>query len=81
MFAYITTDGIVGEMFETMPGADTFHPDFMARIIPVPEGVTSGWLCDWEAKAFSPAPEPPEPEAPPTSDELIDILLGRDTHG
>lgn len=33
----------LGELFETLPGAGRFHPDFTAAVIELPPGVTSGW--------------------------------------
>ncbi len=69
MYGYITPDGTVGQLFQRMPEAGLYHPDFLAAVIKLPTGITTGWrLIDGE---WLP---PLEPE-PPGQDELEALRL------
>ena len=46
MMAYINQEGIVGQMFDTLPQEGLYHPDFLAKLVPVSEEVASGWRYD-----------------------------------
>ena len=72
MYAYLTPDNVVGQQFEVMPADGLYHPDFMARIVQLPEGVVSGYIYDSVTDTFSaPAPE----QMDPTTEEIILELL------
>lgn len=43
MYGYIDPEGVVGQLFQVMPEERRFHPDFIASIAALPEGVTCGW--------------------------------------
>ncbi len=42
-YGYVGADNVVGQIFDDMPSPGTFHPDFLAHIEALPEGVTTGW--------------------------------------
>ena len=53
MYAYITTQNVVGQLFTDMPPNGQYHPDFVARIRSIPEDVWSGWVYDTETDPYA----------------------------
>ena len=64
-------------VFPGVPVAERYAPDFVRKLLRVPEGteVSPNWVYDPEIGTFSPPPEPELPEAP----EIPDIPEGPET--
>lgn len=70
-------DGIVREVLdddaEGVPLADRYHPDFVAGLIPIPQGVTVEPGDTWDGEHFGPPP-PPAPPAVPASVSRLQLV-------
>ncbi|MFL9668983.1 tail fiber assembly protein [Variovorax sp. AB1(2024)] len=66
---------------DEIPIADRFHPDFVAELIPVPEGVEVAPGDSFDGITFGPPPAPPVPPAPTAADvrAMRDALLAEAT--
>ena len=73
MYCYITENNTAGEVFEAMPPADRYHPDFIARIVEMPAETDPGCIYDWDTHSFLQPPDTPEPE--PRIDDVTALQL------
>lgn len=75
MHAHVA-DGIVREVLDDdvggVPLADRYHPDFVAALIPIPEGVTVAQGDTWDGQTF--APPVPEPDPVPVSVSRLQLV-------
>ena len=71
MYGFVSVDGVVGQLFDSMPGEDRYHESFRAQIVALPEGVASGWR--YINGEFSP-PAPAEETEPLGYDERLNQI-------
>ena len=73
MYIYLSGQNTVAEIipdedpvFPWVPVEERYAPDFVRKLLRVPEGteVRPSWVYDPETGSFSPPPAPPAPEVP-----------------